>query len=110
MTTRQIIKFLDDQKDIPRTLHDKFSHTHTGRWPTWRARSLKRDGDKILEVATWRREKRNRFVVLEWFWSETAKHVNVGVKWRSYSTLKEALTACQEHTFRIDAVHVDLRA
>lgn len=110
MTTQQIVKFLDAHKDVPQMLRDKLIRMHSGRWPTWRALSMRREGNTIVEIAAWCRDASEEpFVVLRWRWSESAEQESVGVRWRSYATLKEAREH-KERTFSLAAVNVDLRA
>lgn len=105
MRTQQIVKFLAVQKDLPEYLRERIVGTHRGRWPTWRAHALKRGVNQIVEVATWCRERRNRFAVLRWYWNDGG----FGLSTKSFATLREARENTAQ-TLRIDALHVDLGA
>ena len=106
MHSKQLEKFLSHQNDVPQHARDTIIRTHTGRWPTWSARTIQRAGSEIVEVAEWCRYSRdNRYVVLRW--NITAE--TIGVSWQSCSTLREA-TARTEHMHRSHAVNVEIGA
>src|SRR5689334_17589256 len=92
MNKANLVRFLDAANIADRYVRSVILRTHSRRWPTWHAYSMRRDGDAIVEVAKWCREKApNRFVVIRW------SLATLGIDWRSFRTLKEARN-CTELT------------
>ena len=103
MNKDEIVKFLDEQKDLPSRLREKITHHHTGLRPTWLVRSMQREENEIVVLGEWNRQPSAKmFIVLRWYWNEQA----IGVRWQSFRKLEKAA----ELKISIDCVHVDLRA
>ena len=70
MDNTQLDLFLASlSSDVPKYMRDVLHRTHTGLAPHWRALSLRRVGDAIVEVAedlTSERRPKERYAVIKW--------------------------------------------
>lgn len=75
---------LDLSRPIERDVCDLIRHMHSGRWPTWHMLAIRRAGDRLLELAKWRR---GGYVLLEWSLTE------IRVSWTEQPSLAVATRA-----------------
>lgn len=103
MDKQEIVKFLDEQTDLPSRLREKILHHHSGVRPTWLVRSMQRQANEIVVLGEWNRQPSyKQFIVLRWYWTDE----KIGVRWQSFRKLDQAAAL----TLSIDCIHVDLRA
>lgn len=100
MNTHEIASFLDTlhvRSKAARYIRATIYRMHTGRWPTLRAISMRREGQEIIEVATWSRHVGSKpFLVVQWSLKE------VHFAWWTYRTLGEAIEQ-SARTLSVDA-------
>ena len=62
-TPKKTLATLDLTSDSERAVMELIQHMHGGRYPTWRMRDIRREGDVLIELAEWRR---GGYVLLTW--------------------------------------------
>lgn len=88
MDKQEIVKFLDEHKDLPPDLRSRILAHHAGLRPTWNVTTMQRVGTEIQVVGTWNFDRPHKrvHIALRWCWSKD----EIGLCWQTFDKASQA--------------------